>query len=175
MSACNTSSLSYQHFRKCCPIADLDEDAADERRIYANGISELGNVYKFFGRLQDAATISARWCRIEEAERPTGGFLPSPLLIAELKKWGSQFRFWPRVESKKRGPRAAKAGVAALEDAPRGGDAEASSDSEPDPDEGAGAEEADVACLDLLEPLLEAFEAPLAPPDPAPLAGDEGE
>ena len=62
-----------------------------------------------------------------------------------------------------------------MEDAPRGGVAEASSDSESDPDEGAGAEEADVACLDLLEPLLEAFEAPLAPPDPAPLAGDEGE
>ena len=85
-------------FQEVLPTVDLDEAAADERRVYVKGIGEFGNVYKFFGRLQGAATISARWYRIEEAERPTGEFLPSPLRICEFKKWGSQFRFWPRVE-----------------------------------------------------------------------------
>ena len=159
------------------PVPDPGEVPPSTERMYFKACHEYVALYHFFSRLQSSARLSASWYRLEESSRPIASFLPQPvpaLVLAGFEGGSEQF-FPRRLATRQGGARGDPAwGSASDEDLSEGEDAIL--DEEDDLGAAAAEEEAEPGFVALLDPLMDAFEAPFdfsvfdedEPPLPAP-------
>ena len=106
--------------------------------------------------------------RVETSEREVAWFLSEPLPSLQLPGFESSRRFWPRAQpsGRRAGPAAETGDAASGEDAGEesGGEGAGVADEAEDiPDE-----RLEGAFEELLNPLLDAYEAPIGVADPVP-------
>ena len=115
--------------------------------------------------LKDADTISAQWFRVEEAERPLGGFSLRHVPLVRNRVCGALTQFWPRCPRSLGVPRAADDVEEDIAFEPLAEDMDV--DIFPgDPLEEAGVDDAGPSEFErLLDPLLDAYDMAMVAPD----------
>ena len=84
-------------FMEVRPCDDPGEVEPSSHRVYLESVGEFPLLYQGFDKFRKSHTISAKWYRIEEANRPIAKFLPQPvpaLLLAGFA--GGAQQWWPR-------------------------------------------------------------------------------
>ena len=145
------------------------ETVADDRRVYIKGTDTFSTLYEVFEPMRNKERITMRWYKLEQTPRVIPAFTPEVVPILELDGYGEAKEWFPIYRRKQRvGPTAAEDGSAAA------GDVLGEAGGEAEPGEGGTLPEADEAgeapleCIELLDPLMDAYETPVAIPDPAP-------
>jgi hypothetical protein len=158
------------------PVGDPGEVAPMPQRVYARSGGKFLRLHQGMEPLRESSTIWSRWYALEEADRPVAQFKLDQVPLLELPGHRAARRIWPRAEAVARGARAGRSRVASAAEQAAGG--EGPPDEASDAEAGDEPEEAEppLAFVDLLEPLLEAFEssAPMVLGQPGSDAPDDG-
>lgn len=148
-------------FMEVCPVPDLAEAPPDRRRIYVKSLHKFSCLYQAFEPFSESDVISARWYRLEEADRPIAAFSPETVLVIEMAGFSESKQFWPRrthSTSRVAGVGPATPGVIVGGEF---GPEQVESDPEQGRDNGQAEEGSDLEFEGLLYPLLDAYEAEL--------------
>ena len=175
-------------------VADPLEVDANPKRVYVRSLHQYHEVWQGLEPFRESDTIAAKWYRVEESERPIGGFCPCPTPLLRMSGFESAQQWWPRRLGSARAPRAANPDA----DGDEGSDEVESLDEGDDAGEDLAPAPEDEGPAPAFEGLLDAirgaydqpldmvlFDADVAPSDgpgegdppsadPPPIAGDSG-
>ena len=149
-------------FWEVMPVDNPGETAPSVHRCYIRGSDHFVSFYPAFQAFAKVGTMSAQWFRLEDVPRYIPQFSASPVPLIVEPTFASPKPFWPREKHS-----AGRASGAAAGGSSGGGAAAAP----PGPEEPSSSEEEEprvvvddedpAECLELLNPLLDAYEEDL--------------
>ena len=141
-------------------------------RLFVRSAQRFEMLYPAFARMVNSDVISASVYRLEDVDRPIAAFSAQPVPIVPLPDFEEPVQFWPRLNRRRRARRAPDQpdgsdgqddDAAAVEDADEV-DGDAGADGAEDEQRPCEEEDAPPQFVELLNPLLDAYDQPVRIP-----------